>query len=241
MNFEDPISKSVQECQTCGKNHLESIVQCAQKNCQKWFCNNKDFRTFQSHILHHLTEENHLSLAFHRTHPLHKIPIECYECGNKSLHELALRANRENTFNRVAQSFICINCFKKLPISITETYTLNQIVQNGQFISSILKSFHIYDDCSNFQISIFKSSNQLSPNDGKKFKNTNEYAEFFMEMIERESRIEQKTSEQQFLKNIRIYWNKTKNDSILQGQIQLPNYQHFELPIRSRINFTNEL
>ena len=68
---------SEKECHTCRVKYLESIVQCAQKNCQKWFCNNKDSITFQSHIIHHLTKEKHLTIAFHSTHPLYKINIQC--------------------------------------------------------------------------------------------------------------------------------------------------------------------
>ena len=41
-------------CAYCGVHDPESVVQCLQKDCKKWFCNGRGHNEFGSHAVLHM-------------------------------------------------------------------------------------------------------------------------------------------------------------------------------------------
>jgi regulator of nonsense transcripts 1 len=73
-------------CSYCGIHDMESVAKCIHKNCNQWFCNNKeDDISKGSHLILHLVKAKHKEVCLHPDNSLGVSTLECYVCGNRNV------------------------------------------------------------------------------------------------------------------------------------------------------------
>jgi regulator of nonsense transcripts 1 len=82
-------------CAYCGIVNPSALVKCAEKDCQRWFCNGRIDNYSASHIVFHLTKSKHKEIYVPEQSQVGEMNLECYNCSSKNIFLLGFLESKE--------------------------------------------------------------------------------------------------------------------------------------------------
>lgn len=193
--YMDEQAKELKQCYYCGNDRQDEIVQCMNKGCYQYFCNNAIYDNDSSHIIFHLQYRSHNQISYIPSQDCEGEEIVCYNCGNNNIFTLIFKFD-ENSYDESSLTIICRNvCLNSNPRYREYEWSpviIDQAINPNLLGSSIEYKIVTEEDIKlleyNLSNGLIKNTSSIGPENIKKIKlkydTVEEYKETFELLLE---------------------------------------------------------
>lgn len=130
---QNPPEDEIISCEYCGETSENTLFQCSEAECGRWFCNNGIIKeTKASHLIFHLNRFNHRKVEAHEYSQLGPIIFECISCKTSNIFSLGFIQAFDAIYCRVP----CLNDFEIeisawMPLVVDKALSLDNFYLNA--------------------------------------------------------------------------------------------------------------